>query len=274
MVIPWNLTRHLAAQESADVIVISPAKAGRTWLRVMVNKYISLRYGVPFSVDNLHEHDAKIPSIVWEHWLWLHLRLATFKQRLRGRYIIPARVLNEKKLVLLVRDPRDIVVSAYFQESKRESKHKRTEMPIQQYLRDRKRGIASVVRVLNLTHQKTRELPHTLVVKYEAMKANPTAELRRVLEFSGIPIDEPLLAQAVEFGSFDNMKKMEQSDEFNSPRLRPGDPHDADSFKVRKGKIGGYKDYFDADDIAYLEPQVAKLDPVFGYGRSATYNGQ
>lgn len=265
MIVPWNFSRHLAVKRNADVIVISPAKAGRTWLRVMVNKYLSLRYGVPFSVDDLHRADARIPSIIYEHWLWFHLRLATFEQRLRGRYIIPARVLREKKLVLLVRDPRDIAVSAYFQERKRETKHKKTEMELADYVRDRRRGIASVVKVLNLTWRKTRNCPQTLMLRYEAMRADPKGELQRVLEFAGVPVEPALIDAAVAFAAFDNMQRMEQQDQFNSPRLRPRDAADPDSYKVRKGKVGGYRDYFADADLAYLDRQVAELDPVFGY---------
>ena len=267
MIVPWNLSRHLEDKQRADIIVISPAKAGRTWLCVMINKYLSLRYGVPFSVEDLHAHDAAIPSILYDHWLWMHLRFATFRQRLRGRYIIPRRVLNGNKLVLLVRDPRDIVVSAYFQETKRVNKHKETLMPMKEYIRDRKRGISSVVRVLNLTYRKTCVCPRTLMTKYESFKADPVGELKRVLEFMEIPIDESLIEEAVGFATFDNMKKMELNDEFHSTRLRPKDPNDPDSFKVRKGKVGGYREYFDEHDLAYLECQAAKLHPVFGYTR-------
>jgi hypothetical protein len=265
MIVPWNLTRHVIPKRNADVIVISPAKAGRTWLRVMLNKYLSLQYDVPFSLDDLHRQSATIPSIVYEHWLWFHLRLATPVQRLRGRYIIPASILSRKKLIMLVRDPRDIIISAYFQESTREQKHKKTDLPISEFVRDRKRGIASVVRVLNLTYRKIRNCPSYMMLKYEDMRADPAAELARVVRFIGVPLNKDELAEAVSFAAFDNMRKMEKTDAARSAKLRPADPENPESYKVRKGKVGGFVDYLEDRDIAYINEQLRKLDPGLGY---------
>jgi len=36
----------------------------------------------------------------------------------------------------------------------------------------------------------------------------------------------------------------------NAPRKKARDKSDPDSYKVRKAKVGGYRDYFDADQIA------------------------
>ena len=36
--------------------------------------------------------------------------------------------------------------------------------------------------------------------------------------------------------------------------------------KLRKAKVGGYRDYFTDEQCEQLEQMVAKLDPVFGYG--------
>ena len=44
------------------------------------------------------------------------------------------------------------------------------------------------------------------------------------------------------------------------------DPTDPETFKVRKGKVGGYVDYLDAKEIEYLDNKIeADLDPIFGY---------
>ena len=264
-VIPWNLTRHIERKRNADVIVVAPSKAGRTWLRVMINKYLSLAFNVPFSIDDLHKQDSSIPSIIYEDWLWYHLRIATLKQRLRGRYIIPMHVLATKKIVMLVRDPRDIIVSAYFQESKREHGHKQTALSLEDFIHDRKRGIASVIEVLNLTHEKVTRCPHYMMLRYEDMRADATRELTRFLSFMGVSPATDLVAQAVAFGDFNNMRKMEMNDALNSAKLRPGNREDPSSFKTRKGKVGGFVDYFGAEDLAYLDQHVARLHADFGY---------
>jgi hypothetical protein len=265
MIPPWNLTKHAAEMHGADVIVISPAKAGRTWLRVMINQYFSLRYGIPFSLRDLHDQNASIPSIIYEHWLWYQLRVPKPIERLNGRYVIPSSVLARKKLVILVRDPRDIIVSAYFQETRREHKSRRTDMTLKEFIRDKRRGMSSLIKVLNLTYARIRNRQNHILLKYESIAADPITALSRVLEFGGVtPIPE-LVAQAVSFASFDNMKRIEAADELKNEILRPGNFSDPESFKVRRGKIGGYTDYLDQADQDYINANLARLDPYFGY---------
>ena len=40
-----------------------------------------------------------------------------------------------------------------------------------------------------------------------------------------------------------------------------GDP---ESFKVRRGKVGGFTDYLNGDDLAYANEAMRKLDARFG----------
>ena len=49
-------------------------------------------------------------------------------------------------------------------------------------------------------------------------------------------------------------------------RVKPGDKDNPQSFKVRKAKVGGYRDYFTDEQCARLDEMVAQLDPMFGYG--------
>jgi alcohol sulfotransferase len=67
------------------------------------------------------------------------------------------------------------------------------------------------------------------------------------------------------------MKKLEEKRLFkgSGQRVRPGDKRNPNSFKVRRAKVGGYRDYFEDDKVAILDRLVEQeLDPVFGYVRS------
>ncbi|HHH45325.1 MAG TPA: sulfotransferase domain-containing protein, partial [Gammaproteobacteria bacterium] len=48
-------------------------------------------------------------------------------------------------------------------------------------------------------------------------------------------------------------------------RVKSGDPKNPDSFKTRRGKVGGYRDYFDDAQVVAVDRLVEGLDPVFGY---------
>jgi len=62
------------------------------------------------------------------------------------------------------------------------------------------------------------------------------------------------------------MMRMERENSLNSGRLRPVDIDDAESYKVRKGKVGGYVDYLSDEDIGYLNQKTKTILPdYFGY---------
>jgi hypothetical protein len=103
------------------------------------------------------------------------------------------------------------------------------------------------------------------------MRADPGAVLRRILDFTGTDVSDEQVAEAVQFAAYDNMKKMEQEQYFkgSGARVKPGDKDNPASFKVRKAKVGGYREHFDDAQCAALDAMVAKLDPQFGYGPQA-----
>jgi hypothetical protein len=61
------------------------------------------------------------------------------------------------------------------------------------------------------------------------------------------------------------MKKLERSDFFKTSILRPSDKDDPESYKVRRGKIGGYKDYLNKKDLEYVQKQMQELSDYYGY---------
>ena len=60
------------------------------------------------------------------------------------------------------------------------------------------------------------------------------------------------------FGSFDNLRKLESEGFFQSGGLTLRNANDPESFKVRRAKVGGYRDYFDEAQAAELEALVAR----------------
>jgi hypothetical protein len=74
--------------------------------------------------------------------------------------------------------------------------------------------------------------------------------------------------QSVEFASFENLKMLESRQAFGSfsTRLVPSDRDNPDSYKVRRAKVGGYRDYFEDDQVLEIDSSIgAHLNPMFGY---------
>jgi alcohol sulfotransferase len=77
------------------------------------------------------------------------------------------------------------------------------------------------------------------------------------------------VSDAVEYARFDNMRRLEEELQVSASgrRLVPGERGKSDSYKVRRAKVGGWRDYFDEEEIAALDARVkAGLRPGFGYG--------
>jgi hypothetical protein len=94
----------------------------------------------------------------------------------------------------------------------------------------------------------------------------PNEQFRRVLAAVGETDPQARhFENALEFSRFGNMRKMEASLEYDRQLLQPGDVNDPESYKVRRGKIGGYVDYLDPSDVEYADQAMAALDPRFSY---------
>ena len=63
------------------------------------------------------------------------------------------------------------------------------------------------------------------------------------------------LADCVAFASVENMRKLEEKSAFwlAGSRMRPATRANPDSFKVRRAKVGGYRDYFDDAQLAEID---------------------
>ena len=61
------------------------------------------------------------------------------------------------------------------------------------------------------------------------------------------------------------MQKLEAAGAFDSNILHPGDVRDPESFKVRRGKVGGYREYLSLEDQKYAADALMNLDRRFGY---------
>jgi hypothetical protein len=253
-----------------QVYIVSYPKSGRTWLRLLVGKVLCDRFGV----DATHMLDTQrattlaraTPTKFTHDGSGMRepsdfRQLGTSKQQYRG-----------KKVVLLVREPRDVMVSCYFQATKRIHVY---DGPISDFVRSEQYGIERCVNFYRIWDQNRHVPADFLLVRYEDMHANPQAALKSVLDFMDVSdVDNQMLDAAIEFGRFDNMKKLEATGHFKRQVLTPGNAKDGESFKVRRGKVGGYADYLSPEDCQYLTKVIADahcplLDPYLQSGVKA-----
>ena len=265
----------------ADCVIVSYGKSGRTWLRVMLSRFFQVRHGLSerhlIGFDNLHRKNAAIPKIFFTHDNYLkdYTKNADSKVDYAGA-----------KVVLLVRHPADVAVSQHFQWKFRMRKAKKAlndypaddaELSVFDFVMQPGAGLPKIVDFMNLWAREAERLQALLVVRYEDMRARPQETLGRILEFLGTPGTAEQVAEAVDFASVENMRAMEQKKTFwlSGSRMKPKDRNNPQSFKVRRAKVGGYRDYFTDEEVARIDEMITKrLDPSFGYAPAEPAEGQ
>lgn len=159
--------------------------------------------------------------------------------------------LKDRKVIFMIRDPRDTVVSGYYDAKFREKIYTKD---LSSFIRNNKFGLKKVLSFHQLCFENEPYVDQSIFLKYEDLKQNTESELRRVIDFLGWRVTQERLLEVIDFASFKNMKKMEQAGDFKGKyayALSPGNPENPDSFKVRKGRIGGYSSDLNNDDIVY-----------------------
>jgi hypothetical protein len=262
----WNVSSRARQLSGGDAIVVSIPKSGRTWVRAFLCAYFCEKTGQPFTLEP--EQYEGVPRIIYTHDLFEQRTKADRWDKLRGKYLIPRRERIRRPIILLARDPRDAFVSLYIQLTRRtkETPNELKQRSASELLRDPAFGIESMVAVMNSWLTEWSGQPAFLLLRYETLRVNPVPGFRELLQLLGErPIDEVAFGRALEFADFGHMKKLEVSGAFDSKILRAGDTRDPESFKVRRGKIGGFEDYLSPDDQKFAAAALTRLDPKFGY---------
>lgn len=224
-------------REEAQCLVVSFPKSGRTWLRALLAKYFELTYDTPFDVE-FENLPQKLPSFQFTHIV----------QSLKHA--------RNKKIVILLRDPRDVLVSYYHARSRRATR-RRFRGTASNFIRSRW-GIRRIVNFLNKIIRFEPLNAQTLYLSYEALQKSLITEMTKLLKFLELPVNQSNLLEAIQFCTFEKMHWMEKRGAFDTWRLKPSDKNNVDSFKVRKGKVGGYIDELEDNDILFIENYILK----------------
>jgi hypothetical protein len=256
----------------ADLVVVSYGKSGRTWARVMLSRYFQLRYGVSrrrlLTLDNYHRQNPAVPVVMFTHDNYLRDYTGSQgKADFKG-----------KKLIVLVRHPADTAVSQYFQWRYRMKPGKKAlngypphgaDISLQDFVLRHPAGLERVIRFANDWAGELPQMGGVLLVRYEDLRRDTAGELRRILQFIGEQPTDAELAEAVSFASIENMRALEEKKAFwfSGSVLKPAERGNVDSYKVRRGKVGGFRDYFSDAEVQEIDDLVRRnLHPAFGYG--------
>ncbi len=265
-IVRWNVSSRARQLSGGDALVVSIPKSGRTWVRTFLCAYFCKKIGQPFTLEP--ERYQGVPHITYTHDLFEQRTKADRWDKVRGKYLIPPRERRRLPVILLARDPRDAFVSLYVQLTRRtkETPDELKQKSAAELLRDPAFGIASMVEIMNSWLAEWSGRPNFLLLHYEKLRQQPAPGFRQLLHLLGErPVDDAAFVHALDFSDFGHMKKLESAGAFESKILRAGDTRDPESFKVRRGQIGGFGEYLSPNDQEYAAAALRRLDPRFGY---------
>jgi len=242
----------------SDYVIVSFQKCGKTWLRMMLSKVLSEKFNIKkikLDLQYMTLFKKGAPNILISHG-------GSIKDNNKINF---QKIFKNKKIIFLVRDPRDIVVSLYHGSRTRDKTYDGGN--ISTFIRDGNSGFSKIINFMNAwaNDLQNRNRDNYIIIKYENLKKDAARELRRIFNFMELDIEDHYLHEAVNYGSFDNMRKLEVQQEIKDYRMLPGNLNDPNSFRTRKGKIGSHKEELSMEDIGYINQEMLKLNPFFGY---------
>lgn len=249
----WRLKRHA---RKVDALLASYPKSGRTWFRFLLSNYFGLTSGE--GAVTLHGMFARLPNFDLDELRGLPAspggadRTFPLIAAVHKPY---SRVRADKPVIFLIRDPRDVMVSAFFHATK----HKKSFVgDYDEFIRDEILGLPAFIRYVNSWAGGLEGHRH-VVLTYEELSRDASAVTARVLDFLGVPVDWPALRKAEELSRFDAMRTQEKRE--GLPK-HDYDRRDEEALRMRRGKAGGYRDYLSALQVERMEQALrAQLTP-------------
>ena len=237
-----------------DTFLVSYPKSGNTWVRFLLAnlKYPNETVGFA-NINRL----LPAPGVLSKRFL----RTLPRPRILKSHEPFDVRF---RKVIYLVRDPRDVAVSEYHFDLKK--RYIEADVTLEQFV---KRFIAGETSSYGSWWEHAASWiaarhgnPAFLLVRYEDLLSDSIGETAKIAEFLGIQADPERLQAAVERSSADRMRKLEkqEADQWTGTKnTRKEIPF------VRAAKSGGWKETLPAHSVEEIEVAWAPLLNFLGY---------
>lgn len=249
--------------------ILSYPKCGRTWVRYVLGTYASradpeISPEDRLEVARLTAKDDAFPVTEFSHDDYPHARPPAEISQDKSIYA-------GKRVAFLVRDPRDVLVSFYFQYTRRgrlwEFGQDKFDGTLSEFIRQPAGGISSLVTYFNVWANHRADAKAVLPIRYEELLEDPVGEFTRLITFLEWPdFGAKAVRGAVAAGRFEEMHRLEAAGEMESVRVSAPESGDPEAFKTRRGVAGGYVDYLGQADVDYIDSYLEdNLDGAYDY---------
>jgi len=255
---PWlyyHLSLHpfqlFAEHLAADAFLVSFPKCGRTWLRAIIARALSHSCGVDY--DRLmHGTTLSCGRAASLRLVVVHDDDPFWKapeelNRSKTEY-------RYKKVVFLVREPKDVLVSSYFEKTERKNAYAGS---LSDYLDEKVGGLETLLEYYDIWNRNSEVPRGFLLVRYEDLRESPGDSLCKVLDFLGCSVSKEVIRDAVEYTSFHQMQQREIRERAGQATVgSTEEPPNVDSLKTRRGKVGGWCEYLSPEQVELLDERM------------------
>jgi hypothetical protein len=259
-VLKYSLGRDVAGRTLAvrpdDTFIVSYPRSGNTWTRFLVANLLHPQEAATFADIERLVPDAEAQSS-------RHMRGIPSPRTIKSHSYFDPRY---PRVIYIVRDPRDVVLSYY--DFSRKYRHIDDRYPLERYIRDFVTGHLISAdwgtwgeNVASWAFARGAR-PGFLLLRYEDMKARPEQELTRIAEFLGIDASPKLLQTTLERSSADRMREMEKTqgkDWVSTKDKRSDIPF------VRTASTGEWKNKLQPESAAQIESAWGNIMAQLGY---------
>lgn len=218
--------------------IVSFPKSGRTWLRFMLDQ-------LGISPSFTHENADRRASL---EYMRENIRLST-----------------HKRVIFLHRNPLDTAISFYnHAKFVKDWPYAPDVVPetLSEFLRHPQMGIRYLLEFNKAWLGSAGRFDDFLAVKYEDLRDDPVAGLRRIVDFCRVVrVSDRDIRKAVAAAEFSRMRELEEAGKLAKafPGMFSEGNADPRSRKVRSGKVGNYREAMSREDVDYCIEQAREV---------------
>ena len=220
-----------------DGYILSYPKSGRTWLYEILKLYsnnqddknfINNRKIVKFNNHFIKfVHDCSDPN---------PYPIEANKQKLNKMKLI------NKRKIILIRDPREIIISFWYQMKFREKTYNHS---ISEFIENKYFGIKKIISFYNLIDLEFSD--NFKIITYANLVNNTYEEIEKIISHFNLVIDKNLIRKCIEECSFQKLQKKE---------IIKSKVKDIKSLKFRTGSSGDFKKELSNKDILKINSEI------------------
>jgi len=241
---------------SDDTFIVSYPRSGNTWTRFLIANLLHPQEEVTFATIESQVPDSEAQSRA-------HLRRIPRPRFIKSHQYFHPRY---RRVIYIVRDPRDVALSYYH--FHRKNRQIEDAYPLAGFISDFVGG-----RMISASWGTWREnvgswisarggTPGFLLLRYEDMLADTLNQTNRLAEFLGVKPTSSLLERAIESSAADHMRELEQSQggQWVSTKGKRTDiPF------VREASAGAWKTKMPERSVAEIEAAWGSVMSALGY---------